>query len=150
MEEWIKVETDEDIRALLEGFSGFHDSCIVSANYKSGNGVDEDGGMGFASREDYQLDIVFQSQMDDPIVLRFNGVRRMHLVGMQDNYFSDIFGASIKFYDNLFSKYGTERVVVWSDSTCFDIRNIDEPLKEPGITYIIANQLKWKKMTDLT
>ncbi len=39
--EWVPIRTTNDIAELMEDYGGFHDSCIVSANYVSGAHVDE-------------------------------------------------------------------------------------------------------------
>lgn len=35
--EWHKVKERKDINYLLEEYCGFHDSCLVELNYKSGH-----------------------------------------------------------------------------------------------------------------
>lgn len=147
LNKWYEVSTQKDIDTLLDSYEGFHDACIVSVTYISGIYVDSEKNMHFDEYDKYQLNIVFHSQWSDyALELHFAGLRRLHLVGVQDNYGNDIFDASIKFYDNLLpSKYQTPaRVIVWADREDFDINNIDSQLTEPADTYVIAHSLKWR------
>lgn len=144
---WYEVFNQKDIDDLLNAYGGFHDSCIASLNFVSGTYVDSERTMHFNGFRDYALNIVFHSQWSDyTLELSFAGLRRLHLVGAQDNYGNDIFDASIKFYDNLLpSKYSTpSQVIVWADSEDFDVQDIDSQLKEPAVTYVIAHSLKWR------
>ncbi len=144
---WHDVLTQKDIDDLLDAYGGFHDACIVSVNFASGMHVDKKMTMHFGDLEQYTLKIVFHSQWSDyALELHFAGLRRLHLVGIQDNYANDIFDASIKFYDNLLpSKYQTPaRVIVWADRGDFDVNSIDSQLTEPADTYVIAHSLKWR------
>ena len=43
---WVEITDNNDIDALMEKYAGFHDSCIISISYQSGNYVDERGAMG--------------------------------------------------------------------------------------------------------
>ena len=149
MNDWMDIETQKDIDVLMESFSGFHDSCLVSMNYISGNKVQDNGSMTFGTPNDYQLNMIFDNQYGESVELCFQGVRRMHLVGLQDNYLADIFGASIAFYENIMpSKYtAPQRCIVWADDGSFDVSKIDHSLNEPAVTYIIAHTLKWRKIT---
>ncbi len=148
MLEWKLIQTQKDIDELMEYFYGFHDTCINSISYVSGNKVNEDKSMIFGMIEDYKLNIVFDSQWKNQIELCFTGVRRMHLVGLEDNYSNEILGASISFYKNILpSRFNApSKVIVWSDDSYFDIKNVDNSLTEPSITYVIAHELKWRKI----
>ena len=148
MSEWKLIKTKKDIDELMEYFYGFHDTCINSISYVSGNKVNEDRSMVFGTLDDYKLNIVFDSQWKSQIELCFTGVRRMHLVGLEDNYSNDIFDASISFYNNILPSkhFVPKKVIVWADDSNFDIKDIDNSLSEPSITYIIAHELKWRKI----
>lgn len=150
MNEWNEITNQSDIEKLLVAYGGFHDACIVSLNFKSGTSVDIESTMHFDGFDKCELRILFHSQCSDrALELCFSGLRRLHLVGVQDNYGNDIYGVSIKFYDNLLQSkcQMPARVIVWADSEEFDPRNIDSPLKEPADTYVIAHKLKWR-LTD--
>ena len=147
MNDWKQVETTEDIDELLQTFHGFHDSCITSIRYESGNYVDKDGSMIFAGIHDYELHMIFQSQWDPQTVeLCFNGVRQLFLVGLEDNYNNDIYDAYLGFQNDLFpSRFrGPKRMIVWADDSGFDIHDMTGDLIEPAVTYVIANTLKWR------
>lgn len=146
MSDWKEVLNDSDINDLLDSYAGFHDSCIVSLNYQSGINVDETT-MHFNGIDGFTLNMIFHSVWSDKALeLCFTGLRRLHLVGAQDNYVNDIYGASIKFYDGILpSEYAApERVVVWADSEEFDAKDIDHKLCEPDDVYVIAHALKWR------
>ena len=144
MRNWKDVKTNSDINELIETYGGFHDSCIVSLNYISGNSVDNSKTMNFGTSNEHKLTVVFNSQWNPKILeLEFVGVRQMHITGWQDNYMNDIFEAKISFYDGLLANK-TKRLIVWSDNEDFDSSNINDGLQEPGDTYIIADSLKWR------
>lgn len=143
MSRWQKIASQNDIDELLSFYVGFHDSCIVSANYQSGAFVDEKGAMGNGDADQHELLVVFHSQWKPQIELCFTGLRQLHLAGWQENYFCDIFGAHLSFYDSLLP--GTpSRVIVWSDNESFDVQNLAFAIREPSDTYIVANALKWR------
>jgi len=145
--EWHDVFSQKDIDDLLNAYGGFHDSCIASLNFKSGTYVDSESSMHFDGIGKYELYMVFHSQWNDhALELCFTGLRRLHLVGAQDNYLNDILDASIKFYDDLLpSKYqAPEKVIVWADRVDFDAKDIGSQLTEPADTYVIAHTLKWR------
>ena len=77
--------------------SGFHDSCIVSANFQSGAFVDSEMSMHFGDALSHKLHVVFHRQWQPKAIeLCFIGLRQFHLVGWQDIY------QSITYY---FEKY---------------------------------------------
>ena len=144
--DWTEVKNQEDIEALLTRYGGFHDSCIVSLSYKSGAYVGEDLDMGLGEAHDRELIIVFQRQWRPVgLELRFTGVRRLHLVGWEDNYFCEILDCHLAFHQNLLPGEPVE-TIVWADTDSFDPREIPQidDLEEPANTYIIANTLKWR------
>ena len=144
MRKWKDIETESDISELMETYGSFHDSCIVSLNYQSGNSVDNNETMNFGSSNEHELTIVFNSQWDPKTLeLKFVGVRQMHITGWQDNYLNDIFEAKISFYDGLLSDK-TKRLIAWTDNEDLDPSKISNGLQEPGDTYIIADSLKWR------
>ncbi len=148
MTEWKGVLTDGDIQELLETYGGFHDSCIASLNYRSGYTVNDDGSMNMAQPEDFELSVIFHSQWNPKFIeLCFGGVRRMRLVGLQDNNTNEISEAFMGFYEGILPcKYKSTPVksIVWADNADFDVNNIQDPLTEPSETYIIAATLKWR------
>lgn len=144
MGDWYGVETQKDIERLMSACGGFHDSCIVSLNFQSGAFVDDEKAMHFGSAKDRVLSIVFQCQWEPKTIeLQFIGLRQLHLVGWQDNYLCEILEAHLSFQDNLLPGK-PDRVLVWSDNSCFDTAKVSNAIQEPADTYIVANALKWR------
>lgn len=145
--DWIEIKNQNDIEKLLAEYGDFHDSCIVALSYKSGAYVDnETKAMGFGKASDRELYVTFQRQWE-PVELElcFTGVRRLHLVGWQDNYFCDIADCYLAIHHNLLP--GTPKeVIVWADTDSFDLARVSESnrIAEPADTYIISNNLKWR------
>ena len=149
MTEWKNVDNKDDINNLLEEFAGFHDSCIVQLYYETGNYVTKDYAMVFSTPDEYKLHIILQSQWNDLAVdLCCIGVRRMNIVGLQDNYDANIFDSYLDFHHNILpSRYqASSKVIVWADDCNFDVNNIPNVLEEPATSYVIASSLKWKKI----
>ena len=90
---WNEIKNEIDIENLMKEYSGFHDSCIVSINYHSGAFVDDTGAMANGELHEHSIEMILHSQCNKPIELRFTGVRKCNIVGWEDNYFCDIFGA---------------------------------------------------------
>ena len=144
MSEWKEIQSESDIDEVMETLGDFHDSCIVSVNYKSGVFVDEKNDMCFGSANERELTVLFHCQWEPKVFeLCFTGVRQMHLVGWQKNYLASISEAALFFCDNILP--GTpSRLIVWSDYDYFTVSGSKGPIKEPADTYIIANSLKWR------
>lgn len=143
--EWNCVKNRDDIKELFDIYDAFHDSCIVSLAYKSGNFVDSSNVMCFGNSKDCVVYVTFQRQGEPRTMeLCFLGVRRMNIVGVRENYSSEILGASLDFYTNMFSDY-TGQVVAWSNNEDFNVDSITEC---ENITYIIADSLKWRIVED--
>lgn len=143
---WHQINTQQDIEELINKYGGFHDSCMVSAEYYSGAGVNNDNSMTFGSSEDRVLKIAFQSQWNpNTIELCFVGVRRFNLIGWQDNYLCDIFDCYMAFHNNLVSGQDI-RLIVWADSCGFNPKEIPEnkTLNEPMSSFVVAEKLKWR------
>ena len=144
--DWKEVRTDADIQELLKTCLGFHDACIVSAQYVSGTHVAEDGAMWFGTGEEHRLLLLFHSQWEPHYIeLYFEGVRRFRLIGFQDNHFNEVFEAFIRFYDGILpcEHFAPSRVIVWSDNE-FSPESYNDGLQEPADTYVIASSLKWR------
>ncbi|MBQ7046656.1 MAG: hypothetical protein IJN85_02795 [Oscillospiraceae bacterium] len=141
-----EIKNDDDIRALMKLYGGFHDSCIVSVNYSSGAFVDSNGGMADGSISEHCVNMVVHSQWCKPIELRFTGVRKCSIVGWQDNYFCNIYGARIGFNTQLLGKTRDDKLIVWADEGCFDPLKYteDKLISSRNCTYVIAEKLYWK------
>ena len=141
---WNQINSQADIENLLYLYNNFHDSCICSVTYKSGAYVDEKGSM-HGIHEDGVLFVRFDSQSPSyhlesrrkSLELKFIGLRRINLIGFQDNYFCEILSCYLAFYKGY---------IIWSEDDCFDPDNYsdNELLKEPMSTFIIANRLEWR------
>ncbi len=144
MENWHKVEKQEDISLLFSAYGGFHDSCIAAVHFQSGAFVDESRTMHFGGPDDCKLSVIFHRQWEPKILeLQFIGVRQMHLAAWQACYTSDIFDAYLAFHSHLLPGEPA-RVLVWADSSGFDVKKAGNGIREPSDTYIVANALMWR------
>ncbi|WRS27150.1 hypothetical protein U6B65_12560 [Oscillospiraceae bacterium MB08-C2-2] len=144
--DWKEVNTQKDIDELLGAYGNFHDSCITNLRYDSGSYVTSDKAMHFSGADDRNLIVAFQCQWDPiTIELCFSGLRRLHLVGWQDNYLNNISSAYLAFHEKLLPGK-PERLIVWSDTDGFEPKTVSESnaLTEPADTYMISNRLKWR------
>lgn len=149
---WNEINNEIDIENLMKKYCGFHDSCIVSINYYSGAFVDDSGGMANGEMLEHSIEMVLHSQWNKPIELRFAGVRKCNIVGWQDNYFCDIFGAYMSFHTELLGKTRDDKLIVWADCDGFrPINYTEEELISPNgenCTYVIAEKMSWRIMTE--
>ena len=149
---WNEIKNEIDIKNLMKEYSGFHDSCIMSINYHSGAFVDDKGAMANGGLLEHSVEMILHSQWNKHIELRFTGVRKCNIVGWEDNYFCDIFGAYLKFHSELLGKTRDDKLIVWADCDSFDpIKYTEEtPISTNGnySTYVIAEKLFWRITTD--
>lgn len=145
---WNEINTTADIEALMGRYGGFHDSCIVSVNYRSGAMVYENGGMGNGSKSEHIVEMVLYSQWKGCIELRFTGVRKCSIVGWQDDFFCDIFDVHIAFHTELLGEARDDRLIVWSDNAAFKPDEYTErriiSLNGANCTYVVAEKLFWR------
>lgn len=142
--EWVPIRTTDDIAVLMEAYAGFHDSCIVSAQYVSGASVDERFAM-HGKDPDCVLVLAFESQMASffkppsmkTLELRFIGLRRLNLAGYEDRYFCEIQSCYLDFHQDR---------ILWADSDDFDAEATEgTPLhREPMTTFVLADRLEWR------
>ena len=141
---WNQINNQTDIVRLQSEYFRFHDSCICSVVYQSGASVDESGSMSGTSKKcalvirlDSQMPLFHHQPDKKSLELKFIGLRRMNLIGYQDNYFSDMLSCYLSF----FKKY-----IVWSDDDGFDPENYMETelLNEPMSSFVIADRLEWR------
>ena len=149
---WNEIKNEIDIENLMEEYCGFHDSCIVSINYQSGALVDDKNAMTNGKLLEYSIEMVLHSQCNKPIELLFTGVRKCNIVGWEDNYFCDIFGAYLNFHSDILSKTRDDKLIVWADCDGFDPINYTEEktISTNGeySTYVIAEKMFWRIMTE--
>ena len=146
--DWTIVETQADIDALDREVCGFHDSCIVGMEYKSGPFVNRDGSMTMTWRpEDYCLLLSLESQLRDGVVeLLFSGLRRFHLAGLLRNRDCSIQSGYLAFHEGMIPN-DPRRLIVWADSDWFDPTKMGEYASGTDgetMTYIVAEGLKWR------
>jgi len=103
---WNYVESNEDIRNLMESFGGFHDSVLRMLNYISGSGKSEYG-MNVTDNI-RQVSMIFDSDCSDSIEIVFEGVLMLNLRPAKDNYCSDLFSATIILKDKTILFYDDE------------------------------------------
>lgn len=148
MNDWKIIKTQEDIDELINAYVGFHDSCIVRADYSSGNGVIPDGFMSDSPSEAHELNMVFNSPWyETPLALRFSGVRRFLIGGYEENYFPNIFDCYLNIHQS--PEKGTP-LIVWANTEDFEPEKAItiEPLNEPCRTFVIADNLMWRFIDD--
>ena len=133
------IRNNDDINAFLSFNAGFHDSCIVSVNYVSGNYVGSDGGMYCAAEDEHILKIVFHSQWCKNFELVFTGVRKFSVVGWRKDYFCDILDSFLSFVRN----EDGEELILWADNEYFSPDIQDKPFSQND-TYVIAKGLMWR------
>ena len=141
------IRNDSDIETLMNEFYGFHDSCIVSLSYQSGNFVDENGGMGCGDLGSHIILMRVDSQFGKRLEMRFTGVRKCLLTGFQDNYFCNLYDATLEFRSDLLGKTRDDKLIVWADRSGFDPTVYQEryPLNNGyEVTYIIAEKLSYR------
>lgn len=143
-DEWKTIKKQKDIDYLMEQYAYFHDACIVSIKYESGDSVDGRNIMHGGGPDDHILSIVFNTQaVLEDIELQFIGVRQSHIAGWQDNYLNEIPEATLAFIGKaLPGKYNN--LIMWADCEDYSVKDIENKLKEPSNTYVVANSLRWK------
>ena len=69
MSDWREIKTQADIDALDQEICGFHDSCIVGIDYKTGTFVSKDRSMHMGWQpEDYTLLLSLDTQLSGDVV----------------------------------------------------------------------------------
>lgn len=143
---WTAIKDESDIDKLMEEFYGFHDSCIISMNYVSGNFVDENRAMGCGDENAHSLITRVDSQFGKRLEMRFGGVRKCCLTGFREDFFCDIFDATLEFRTDLLGKTRDDRLIVWANVAGFDPKVYQEryPLNNwYETTYIVAKTLSY-------
>ncbi|GAA0084885.1 hypothetical protein UT300007_13240 [Clostridium sp. CTA-7] len=144
--EWYEVKEQRDIDYLLKEYCGFHDSCLVELNYKSGAYVDKERSMCFGTSEERELHMIFQSQCTGIMLeLLFTNVKKFHVAGWQEYYSCDIFDCYLEIRNDLIMGRDNN-LIVWADTEGFNPKEEVERyiLNEQMTTYVIAANLKWR------
>lgn len=148
MSDWREIKTQADIDALDQEVCGFHDSCIVGIEYKTGTFVSKDRSMHMGWQpEDYTLLLSLDTQLSGDVVeLLFSGVRRVHIAGLERNYDATILSGYLAFNKGVLPD-DPRRLIIWSDYDWFEPSKMGENATAGAgnaITYIIAEGLKWR------
>ena len=145
MVKWTPIKSDRDISSLLAATFGFHDSHLINLFYRSGD-QRVDKGIAFGAQEEHLLFIQFASNWyPQTLELCFSGVRKYQIAGFQKYYSSEISDCYLKFHHDIY-RFSSERLIVWADSCGFNPQseNQNDLMHEPMISYIVADQLKWR------
>jgi hypothetical protein len=148
---WNEVKEQRDIDYLLEEYCGFHDSCLVELNYKSGAYVDKERSMYFGISKERELHMIFQSQCTEIMLeLWFTDVKKFHVAGWQEYYSCDIFDCYLEIRNDLIMGRD-DNLIVWADTEDFNPKEEVERyiLNEPMTTYVIAANLKWRHLSNI-
>lgn len=148
MTDWTVIQTQADIELLEQEICGFHDSCIVGIDYKTGTFVNKDRSMHVGWQpEDYTLLLSLGTPYSYcAMELLFSGVRRVHIAGMERNYDPTILSGYVAFHDHVLPD-DPRRLIIWSDYDWFEPSKLGEYAMagaSNAITYIIAEGLKWR------
>jgi hypothetical protein lmonocytFSL_02678 len=104
---WHELNSQNDIDNFMKETAGFHDSCIVELNYKSGSFVKEDGAMCLAT-EPYMY-ITFHSQMAKfPAFEMELGMLDRFAINLNLGYTLEIYNATFEKRDDGFYWYSDE------------------------------------------
>ncbi len=148
---WTEIREKSDIDRLMEEFYGFHDSCIVSINYLSGNFVDDKRAMGCGDENAHTLIMRVDSQFGKRLEMCFGGVRKCCFTGFREDFFCDMYDATLEFRTDLLGKTRGDRLILWANALGFDPKVYQEqyPLNNwYETTYIIANTLKYRYLEE--
>lgn len=128
------INSQKDIKQLMEKFNCFHDSCIKELKYYSGSYVEKARSM-FPFNSIRNVNIIFQSQNSEfsTIELQFGQIHRLNLEPRLMEYDCIIYEASFFKNDNLF---------YWSEWEDFSLDNLNEANR----TWISSEKVKWRSL----
>ena len=94
---WQVISTDEEAKALLKLFGGFHDACIKEAHLWTGHSVNSKLSMAVTGDLDTSIKFVVHRQFASPscIELLFEKVTRINIVPSPENYDSIIYESNL-------------------------------------------------------
>ncbi len=147
MNPWKQVTLQADIGELLDVYGGFHDSCIVSLSYVSGNAVNTQCAMGL-DRDTQAVRILFHRQWEPRVLeLCFTGPRLLHLACPNELYFGEILDVFLACCQDVLPDH-PDPVIVWANYDTFDVDTIRRGVYDPGDTFLVADRLKWRILED--
>jgi hypothetical protein len=134
--DWKEIKTRADADEFMEGFGGFHDSCIREAHLWTGHWVSHNLSMSCAAGLDNNLRLLIQRQFSDPsaVELFFEHVTRFNLVPAPENYDSVILAATLLVQD------GT---IFWSPEDGWT----PNALSRDEFTWVSAKKLRWREVS---
>ncbi|MGN0696550.1 MAG: hypothetical protein ACI4J5_07300 [Oscillospiraceae bacterium] len=145
---WNEINDTDDIGKLMDEYSGFHDSCIVSVNYTSGMYVNERNAVVGSDLSGKKLSLILNSPWGKPIELFFEGVWKFSVTAWNERLFGDIYSAHLDFHTDLLGRTRDDRLIVWADDDGFSPKDYTEEqvISRSGrnVTYVIAEKLKWR------
>lgn len=103
---WNGIRLKREKILILEEYCGFHDSCLVELNYKSGTYIDEEKSMNFGTNKEIELHMIFQSQCTEKALeLCFTDVKRFHVGDLQEDYSYEIFQCYLEIWIRIINKF---------------------------------------------
>lgn len=143
MGDWKRIETQNDIDELMGLARGFHDTCLVSASFKTGQYVDTSGAMASScAPETYELTITLHSQWTKkPLELRFTGMHKTSLTGYDQRSDGIIYDAHLAFHEDVPGAEG-KKLIVWADWVDFSPGKSDI---DDLTSFVYAECLIWRE-----
>ncbi|AHV98795.1 hypothetical protein G5B47_15265 [Paenibacillus sp. 7124] len=135
-ENWIPLNTQEDIDKLINIFGGFHDACLKELYMWTEHYVDFDLSMSISDKLDTRIRALFQRQWENPSALEllFEEVTRLSITPSTENYDSIIYDGTLLYKAGLF---------YWADDKNWT------PGKETnyGVNWIAAKKVSWREVS---
>jgi hypothetical protein len=134
--DWNVIENKEDMKKLLDVFGYFHDGCFREMHLWNSFYVGDCLGMGQGD-EKMRCKILFQRQFRDPsaIEVLFEGMVQMNIVATEENYWGDIFGATLIEKDGLY---------YWANEEGWSPDNLNSEYT----TWVCARTVKWRDRSE--
>lgn len=145
---WNYVNTDDDIRLLMDKLTAFHDMVVLRVAYCSSDKVCNDGVI-FGDRKASTISLLIGSMLKGQVELLFSGVKKFSF--QSDEYHTnEISVGYLAFHNDLYGRTRDDRLIVWADSPSFHPSSyVDElDIKRKNTSYIIADNVKWRYVDD--
>lgn len=144
--EWTEINSDDDLKSLMDLSNHFCESVILSINYITSfdrRGRYEEGKVN-------SLLLTFYSEYIGKTELLFESVQKFAFQAGHE-CFPDYSGCYLNFHTDLMGKTRDDRLILWADNTGFDPAQYyceELNLKKRYVSYIIARSLKWRLVKD--
>lgn len=143
MSGWKAVRDQADIQALLEVYGGFHDACLVSLAYTSGNNVNENYAMGL-NLERQEVRMVFHRQeAPKKLELCFTKPQFVHIACPGERWFGEMLDAYLSFCQDVLPNR-PDPSIVWANWDGFDPASISRGSYDPNESFLVADGLHWR------